>query len=197
MPDLEGRYERERELASALLVVFDEYRGRVSPLTPFPSSQFVGDVQAALAPTLASVHSEAAQQVLSGANAAVGSTRSDEWARAFAGVLALEISESSQRRLGGVPPEQFEDAAAAVFSPERAETIGITEVTRAISAGEAVATGIVGILGSGDWEWVWDATNDMRTCEVCRALHGTTRSVWISPPPRHPRCRCHLVRRAV
>jgi hypothetical protein len=38
----------------------------------------------------------------------------------------------------------------------------------------------------------WDATLDRLTCSRCRALNGTVRKVWESPPPLHNNCCCVL-----
>lgn len=88
----------------------------------------------------------------------------------------------------------------AVLGAERAEAIGITETTNAITEGEsAAASDIQGELGvTLKPYWVTEA--DDRVCPVCRPLHGRPRDEWWaeygSGPPAHPSCRCTLDWRA-
>lgn len=80
-----------------------------------------------------------------------------------------------------------------LLGEDRAETIAITETTRAISIGEELA-GIVAKSQGVLLEAYWETAQDERVCPVCGALHGVAEMYWVDEypngPPAHVRCRC-------
>lgn len=79
------------------------------------------------------------------------------------------------------------------FSPGRAETIAVTETTRAYSAGqERVAEQLAG-LGL-EFDTIWQTSRDELVCPICGPLHKKKLGKdWFSYPPAHPNCRCDTI----
>lgn len=78
---------------------------------------------------------------------------------------------------------------APLFSDARAESIAITETTRAFSAGNALLWSIVGVISS----YRWNTQRDERVCPYCAPLDGRIFPMSSSVrPPRHPNCRCWI-----
>jgi len=84
------------------------------------------------------------------------------------------------------------------FSASRAETIAVTEVTRAFARGNLAAWEQSGVTDGKKWQTAVDEL----VCPICAPLHNkvvglgnqwTTRDGGISSPPAHVRCRCWLV----
>ncbi len=89
---------------------------------------------------------------------------------------------------------------------ERCETIARTLVIDASNAGQNAAWKQAvnrGLLNEKNYDVMWIAAKDERTCPSCGSLHGKRRPMFgvyqdgTARPPRHPRCRCAegLVRR--
>jgi hypothetical protein len=82
------------------------------------------------------------------------------------------------------------------FSEAYAEAVASTEVTRAITAGEAAVLLIVAAILGKTYRSIWHTERDGKVCEICAPLHGTGEEVYAavsaSGPPCHPRCRCWL-----
>ena len=189
MPDLPNRRERERDLAAALLLVLGAWRYR-----EFDPIGFADDASKAMLPVLIETSGLAASGLASthGLDLSQAGIGTAEWAEGYSKVLANEVALSIQRELAaGYDP-------AIVFGGNRAEMVGVTETTRAITAGEGLVVGalVAGIGGveSKQLEEIWYTVLDARVCEICRPLHGTGPEVYgrVSPtgPPAHPRCRC-------
>jgi len=92
-------------------------------------------------------------------------------------------------------PEQRTEFAQVYYGRTRAEMIAMTEVNRARSIGQLIATQWLRRKGI-EIELIWMTAADERVCPVCNPLHQTPRRVWsrVIPggPPAHPRCRCIL-----
>jgi hypothetical protein len=95
----------------------------------------------------------------------------------------------------GMTREQIAKLLETAFSPARAESISITELTRAYSAAtedvreRLLQAGVVMIE-------FWITRNDELVCPICGPLHEQPESVWKfefpTGPPAHPRCRGRL-----
>lgn len=148
-------------------------------------------------------------------------TRASQLASAFVsrrvGSLITRMRGNFRNEINsGVPVQD-------VFSPSRAETIAITEVTTAISAAENAARQESAAddpaeRARGDFETpgtpvqppvivndgtiaIWQTQEDERVCPVCGPLHDRRADSWASQfpegPPAHPRCRCFLIYKAL
>lgn len=185
MPDLATRTERERQIATALVLLFGQWEDR-----PWDASAFRSDAQRVLSPVLAGTFADSAGQFLV-SHPVAGfdpTTMGQRWAAGFSGELSAEMAASTP------------GLGAGAFSAGRAETIAVTEVTRAATAAEAAIAAALVLIpseeGGGEMLPVWYTSLDERVCPVCAPLHGTGESVWgpVSPggPPAHPHCRCWL-----
>lgn len=85
------------------------------------------------------------------------------------------------------------------YSPERAERVAVTEVTRIYAEGNQLAWRATGLVSHNRW----NTARDERVCPICAPLHGmvvelgangftTQGGIGITAPPAHPRCRCWL-----
>lgn len=91
----------------------------------------------------------------------------------------------------------FDQWRDAVFGQGRAEAIGITETTEAISQAETQAAAIVTNSTSPHaLHGTWVTAEDERVCPICAPLHDQPMEVYTrtfpSGPPAHPRCRCRI-----
>lgn len=88
---------------------------------------------------------------------------------------------------------EVNEALVKLLGPNRVANIAATETTVAQSAGGEVAMELTGKLSEYD---TWYTAEDARVCVVCRLLHETKRSFWMSyfpeGPPAHGDCRCWI-----
>ncbi len=95
------------------------------------------------------------------------------------------------RRPDDIDPREWE--TDHVFGDERAETIAITETTRAESYGEDIAARYANHEGY-ELKSIWRVVRDEKLCPICRKLNGKGYDVWgkLYPDgaPAHIRCRC-------
>ena len=102
------------------------------------------------------------------------------WAREYGGELVKDIESKTRRDVGnavgkfyseGQTMGQLNSSLGTIYSPQRAERIAITEVTRAAAEGEReiakelAKDGIVMIE-------VWETRNDDLVCTICGPRHG-------------------------
>lgn len=239
MPDLSSRPDHEARITAAMQALLDNQRTRIAGNPAAADWQdFRRRATESLTPLLAAVYLEAAVGLLNtqglGFDRAQFEQQAQQWATGYSARLAEELTANLQQatseavaRAHMLAREDVEQEFAAhlaallliVFSDSRASTVGITETTRMISAGErgAVAmlrrttAGQLVVIGSAlphgerviDGEVMvpfWFTERDGLVCKICRPLHGQRQEVWqaISPggPPIHPRCRCWLEWRA-
>ena len=124
-----------------------------------------------------------------------------DWAREHARDLVNELQTNSyeQARLAvadfyeqGLTMEDLEAKLGRIYGPTRAETIAVTEVTRAATEGERGVVDDLAQLGIKMIEF-WATENDDLVCVICgprnekREGDGWTKS---DGPPAHPKCRC-------
>jgi len=123
------------------------------------------------------------------------------WASNYVYDLVVGITDKSRSSLqtafasffaGGIGESELQSRIAYWFSPYRAETIAITEVTRAVQQGmDYIFETILQQHPELGLEEIWRTAEDERVCELCSPLDGTPRGIlWFNPPPLHPRCRC-------
>ena len=82
--------------------------------------------------------------------------------------------------------EQKKKIENKIKNSVRAEMIAITELGHAYNESTKNT-----YKGAGASKVVWHASLDLKTCEVCRSLHGQVFTINEAPDnPLHPRCRC-------
>jgi hypothetical protein len=192
VPDLPTREQREDEIANALVLLFAEWDSR-----PFDPIAFADNLASVLESRLAAVYQEAAANFLGGMAATIPDEEivqnASTWAAGYTPTLSSTIARTT------IPDD------IGAFSPARAETIAMTEVTRAISAAEMAIVAALVVLateeGGGELEPIWYTSKRENVCPICRPLHAKSKEIWgrVAPngPPAHPRCFCHLTWKAV
>lgn len=121
------------------------------------------------------------------------------WSRQHSFDLVKEIVDFRRGKLQEAVSSYFEDGLTigelrerigVYYSPVRAESIAITEVTRANSEGSQI---VVGELRKQGIEMVpfWQTNNDaiVKECPICWPRHNKPIEDGVFPPG-HPRCRC-------
>jgi hypothetical protein len=108
-----------------------------------------------------------------------------QWGTDRALFITRQMEATTQRNLGRAADV---DAVAQMFGPSRAATVGVTETTEAISAGEkalVVAWKHEGFEMTGFWH------TEPGACRICRPRDGQ-RVNWatVGYPPAHLKCRC-------
>ena len=82
------------------------------------------------------------------------------------------------------------------FHPVRAGRIAVTEITKAVSAGETIANEILRREVGKQLTRRWWTRDDERVCPVCGPLHRKLEFEWHgqfpSGTPAHPECRCWM-----
>ncbi len=124
-----------------------------------------------------------------------------EWARTYTYDLVKGLTDTTRKTLQdaftqfqstpGMTRAELEGLISGAFSPARAESIAITEVTRGAQAGlDQYTTRLAeaGIAGEQVYHTAWDD----RVCPVCSPDNNKPESEWEDrgKPPRHSRCRC-------
>ena len=192
MPDLSDRNKYEAAIVVLLIHAFAAFRAEGS-LDTFQAAwaRLQEAVAAAIAEVIPKVFEDAAavlgaehdaESDVSAQAAAYTATRSQESASRVVWTTAKSIST-------GTPPEE-------VLGKEKAEQIAATEVTAAISAGEAAIAGMLLVIANIQIVPTWHTERDKKVCQICAPLNGTGAEVYgrVSPsgPPAHPNCRCWL-----
>jgi hypothetical protein len=92
---------------------------------------------------------------------------------------------------------QLRDELTPIFNERRAQTIAVTETTRAYSEGSELVRQQLG--GSGiNMEKMWRTSGDERVCPICGPNNDKPEREWTQvsgPPPAHPNCRCWVTLR--
>ena len=199
MPNLPTRAQHERAVAAAVMLAFDDFRNWQG--TAFPVGEMAQRVSEETGPPLALVFQDAARYLAAAESAEVPASdlesASASWATGRAVQLGAEIAARTNQRLGEIVLTGGD--ADALFGRTRAEGIGVTETTAAISAGEEWVMAAVLTLMLADSERysrTWQTEEDGKVCRVCRPLNRKTERYWqlVAPhgPPAHPHCRCWL-----
>lgn len=111
-------------------------------------------------------------------------------------LTGVNLTPSWETHLAQYVPADGRGLVAEYLGPERAESIAVTEVTKANSRAERAAaedferaTGVRIVA-------YWVTESDSRVCATCEGLGGKAESVWLREmpdgPPAHPNCRCWL-----
>lgn len=174
---------------------------------PFDSAAFSDALRAALLGELATIALASLGELseVVGPEFDVGqlATEASTWARTYTYDLVQNLTTTTQQTVQnaaasfletpGMTRAQLEMLLSGAFSARRAESIAITEVTRAASAATSMYQSQLTAAGL-TFVRVWHADNDDRVCPICGPLDGKKEDVWADRfpggPPAHVRCRC-------
>ena len=124
------------------------------------------------------------------------------WVARYTFELVTGINQTTRDRLAealeqyvdrtGMTLGELNEAIGFIFTPERANTIAVTELTRAYGEGVKAAAEELNSQGVPMLE-VWMTNNDAEVCEECEERNETHRGEdWEDYPPLHPNCRCDV-----
>lgn len=133
-----------------------------------------------------------------GVDIAVLNKHAVEWAKTYGFDLVKGINESSAGVIRsavssyvstpGMTRQDLEDMLVNTFGPVRAESIGVTETTRALHEGEKIVGDEFRRMGITMVD-IWETRNDDLVCPICGPRHKKEfEPGW--EQPAHPRCRC-------
>lgn len=138
---------------------------------------------------------------------AVISEEAMRWARQYGYDLIRDLNERTQRLVQeqvqhfaetpGGTLGQLRASLDSAFGIRRAQTIAVTETTRAFSQGMDLVHHQISSAGI-QMDKVWQTSNDERVCPICGPNHDKKEREWMGvsgPPPAHPNCRCWVTLR--
>ena len=160
--------------------------------------QFQSGLQAALAAKMQEVFAASGQHEAEARGDDLQHTDyiARHWAQQQAYDLSMEITRNTQQIVSAAIKQQNEQdlalALGVAFSSARASNIGVTETTRAITAGQRFAVVSYDLKHGTTSVPFWVCEDG--ACKVCRPLDDKRREYWPDAfrfgPPAHPNCRC-------
>lgn len=216
MPEIPDRDKIEKEFARALAKALQMRRGQILELLGDPPdinnlpSDIWEEIGKELAPSILPFTErtfvEAAGRMIAEAPIEISWTlvnqRAADWARDYTYDLVKQLTDTTRVGLQDAVSTYFEEGQTMgdlverigqYFSPVRAETIAITEVTRAASQGEQAIAEELRQAGI-EMVAIWLTDRDYLVCDECEQRNGKPQSEWETNefPPLHPRCRCDI-----
>ncbi len=208
--DFDYQTEAENQLAGSIgLVLTDYWDKAVRSLRggdAFHYDQMGQELTAALAPALIraaveQVQREAADMTI-GFDPAEVSREASDWADTYipglvAGLLdttrgVIDQTTVRMQALSTLTDEQIRTLLASGFDESRAESIGVSETTRALAIGVAIYQTMLQRVRVRT-RLHYHAAHDERTCPICSASDGKREDeVGFVHPPQHASCRCWL-----
>jgi hypothetical protein len=195
MPNPSNRSTLESDLAGRVASLQADWLRRFGAgvIPPDFWSRARYELNQELAAGIVIVYLLAGRALAGGLGSSVGDEVMTARAASFAGIEANGLAgryidnSLAMAQAGKLPAE--------IFTAERAASLGVTETTRAITAGERDVIDFIragGRVLSGTWRTERDAS----VCPICRPLDGQPEDVWSREvpggPPAHPNCRCDL-----
>lgn len=215
MADFRGRTAAEKRLAKRLGALGQEVYGELTDLLGNPpdltklTSAIWQDIdtryQGAVRPELEKIFLDALDEFTERIGYSldwnIANTSASEWARNYSYELVKGMNDTSRKMVQqsvadffdrGLSIDDLRDKLGNVFGPVRAESIAITEVTRAVSQGEKRLADELGRQGV-QMVTIWQTANDEKVCPICTPRHDKKQGDgWSELPPAHPRCRCYV-----
>ena len=137
----------------------------------------------------------------------LANTSAAQWAQQHGAMLVSGLAGTTRDRVAsevryfvenGLPLSELRkrimNIETGAFSGARAQTIAVTETTRAFAEGNVAAWQQSGVIMA----YEWDTANDEITCPICGRLKGMRVPMGqgfgrYGRPPAHPNCRCGLL----
>ncbi len=214
------RDEAERRLTEALSELFAELQPDVAARLAKGEMPSDEELQQAFARVIQPQLVEAAVEEFTRLGVEVGvqfdpamvNQAMTEWARSYTFDLVKGLTDTTRKTLQdamtqftttpGMTRGQLEALLEPALGKQRAESVTVTEVTRAYSAAQSRYQQELGAAGI-TMQKVWITSNDeiARRCPICWPKHKKPEADWKeqfpSGPPGHVRCRCHTVLQSV
>lgn len=176
------------------------------PITDLPLSTWdsiASELENVIRPRLEAAYIEAALELSDGISYGVDDMAlhlaAQGWAEAYSRNLVTGMNATSRDRLAGVLTDFFAapmtnreltERLTSIYGPRRANSIAITEVTRATAEGQAWVARQLGLAGARMIP-IWETRLDEFVCPVCGPRHDKAQGDgWFMLPPAHPNCRC-------
>lgn len=194
MPDLANRSQHESELAAAVWLILSDEANQPAHDWQAMERRLSDAMQEPLAATFE--QSAVAIWLILSDDPVIPSAElvriageARAWAVSTSATIAGSLRANMQAEAAaGAPP-------STTFSRGRADTVAVTETTRAASAGERSERRRFDAAGLRTVAY-WVTERDSRVCPICRPLDSQREEFWQNEfpggPPAHPRCRCYL-----
>jgi hypothetical protein len=217
MADIPNRTELERKLARELGKLNQAQMARLleqlgdPPRMENVTAQFWqeigGELLNVITPFLQRLYLDSAAEFLAGQSIgvdwAIVNQQAVDWASRYSYQLVGGITTNTQAALQSAVSGYYQsgqsmgtltNSLSSLFGPVRAESIAVTEITRASAQGEIdIANQIMRDNPSIETISIWQTNKDDRVCPICGPRQGKAQGDgWTDPPPGHPRCRCWL-----
>jgi len=211
--DVNNRDKKEREIARRLARVFGDHFEEVMEQMGDPPrfenipeeywQQYNVDIRTALNVTLNTAFFNQFMEAMEGFGLsfddAEASADALEFIQGYMFDLVNGIVETTRTGLrkeitaflqnGDMTIDDLAQRLYRYYSPNRAEMIAITEVTRAAVEGEEALIKKLEQEYGVEYELIWLTANDERVCTYCGPRHNKVVERF-DRPPAHPRCRC-------
>jgi hypothetical protein len=220
MADIPNRDELERKLARELGKLNQAQMARLleqlgdPPRMENVTAQFWqeigGELLNVITPFLQRLYLDSAAEFLAGQSIgvdwAIVNQQAVDWASRYSYQLVGGITTNTQAALqsavsgyyqGGQNMGTLTNSLSGLFGPVRAESIAVTEVTRASAQGELdISNQLMRDNPSLEIVQIWNTNKDDRVCPLCGPLDRKEQGDgWTIPPPIHPRDRCFLTQK--
>jgi 2'-5' RNA ligase len=204
--------EWEGKLADALAAVFEKYHVQSVGALVRDGVVDLSGLEAALKAELTIILEQAVLDALERAIDEVGAGAdmealllgAREWAAPYGAESARSLTSTTAKLIEsairtyrdtpGMTRAQLEAMLRVAFSPSRAVTIAVTEITRASVQATTQYKKILEAAGL-ELEEIWLTNNDSLVCPTCGPRNGKPTDGF--RPPAHGRCRCRTVLRIV
>lgn len=143
-----------------------------------------------------------------GFNGELANQAAADWSKRYTDDLLNLLNTTSEKIVGdalaqwitqpGTTIGKLVDLLDPEFGEGRANTIAVTEITRAYAQGNKTAYQEAGVT-----HWTWRTNRDELVCKYCGPLNnktvrigdvfGALRGRPVTEPPFHPNCRCWIV----
>ena len=203
MPIIE-RTKREKELATLIALALGSLGASVEAGRP-DYARFTEEATSAFSQTLTNVYVDAANALAGTQNVEL-----DEEAQAAAALyvasvaptLARGMAQNTAAALARRPLAPGAASSSFLFSPGRAVSSAITEVTRTGSQADRIAARTIAARLAVRTVGIWQTAEDDLVCPICRPLNGRPEqgpNGWAARvpggSPAHIGCRCEIVYR--
>lgn len=203
MPIVE-RTKREKELATLLALALGSLGASVDAGRP-DFARFTEEATSAFSQTLTNVYVDAANALAGTQNVEINEEAEAAAALYIAQVaptLARGMAQNTAAALARRPIAPGSASSSFLFSPGRAASASITEVTRTGSQADRIAARTIGARLAVRTVGIWQTAKDDLVCPICRPLHGRQEfgpNGWAARvpggSPAHIGCRCEIVYR--